>query len=202
MQRIRIRFGKDGPARFTSHLDLAQAWARWLRRAQIPIAYSQGFNPKPRISLAAALPLGFTSETELLDAWLREPMSPAQITAQLASTAPPGLMVYQAWEIDPKEKSLQARLTSVEYRVTGPFPANLDQRIERLLAAAALPRDRRGRQYDLRPLIEHVWLDVDAPAMGMRLVARPGAVGRPDEVLLALGLDPHEALIHRTRLIF
>jgi radical SAM-linked protein len=202
MQRIRIRFGKDGPARFTSHLDLAQAWARWLRRAQIPIAYSKGFNPQPRINLAAALPLGFTSEAELLDAWLEEPMAPAEIAEQLAPAAPPGLTAYEAWEVDLKEKSLQARLTAVEYKVTGSFAPGLDQRIEMLLASETLPRDRRGKDYDLRPLIEHIWLENDDSAIGMRLVARLGAMGRPDEVLLALRLDPLQALIHRTQLIF
>jgi radical SAM-linked protein len=202
MQRIRIRFGKDGPARFTSHLDLAQAWARWLRRAQIPIAYSKAFNPQPRINLAAALPLGFTSEAELLDAWLEEPMAPAEIAEQLAPAAPPGLTAYEVWEVDLKEKSLQARLTAVEYKVTGSFAPGLDQRIEMLLASETLPRDRRGKDYDLRPLIEHIWLENDDSAIGMRLVARPGAMGRPDEVLLALRLDPLQALIHRTQLIF
>jgi radical SAM-linked protein len=202
MLRVRIRFGKRGPARFTSHLDLAQAWARWLRRAHIPIAYSQGFNPQPRIDFAAALPLGFTSEAELLDAWLEEPMLPADIAEQLSRTAPPGLIVFEVCEADLKGKSLQARLAAVEYRVTGPFPPDLDQRIKALLASDTLPRDRRGKAYDLRPLIERLWLEAGSPGMGMRLVARPGAMGRPDEVLLALGLDPLDALIHRTRLIF
>jgi radical SAM-linked protein len=202
MQRIRIRFGKEGPARFTSHLDLALAWARWLRRAQIPIAYSHGFNPQPRLNLAAALPLGFTSEAELLDAWLDEPMEPVDVAAQLARTAPPGLMAHEVWEVDPKEKSLQSRLMAVEYRVTGSFPADLGQRIKSLLDSDTLPRDRRGKEYDLRPLIECLWLEPDGVAIGMRLVARPGAMGRPDEVLLALELHPHDALIHRTRLIF
>jgi radical SAM-linked protein len=202
MQRIRILFGKNGPARFTSHLDLALAWSRWLRRAGIPVAYSRGFNPQPRLHLAAALPLGFTSEAELLDAWLEEPMEPDDIAAQLAPVAPPGLRVYQVWEAGLREKSLQARLTAVEYRVTGSFPADLGQRIKSLLAADTLPRDRRGKEYDLRPLIESIWLEADGGAIGMRLTARPGAMGRPDEVLLALDLDPHDASIHRTRLIF
>jgi radical SAM-linked protein len=202
MQRIRIRFGKDGPARFTSHLDLAQAWARWLRRARIPIAHSHGFNPQPRLNLAAALPLGFTSQAELIDLWLEEPMLPAQIARQLAQTAPPGLNVYDVVEADLTEKSTQARLTAVEYRVTGPFPADLQGRIESLLSAGSLPRERRGKTYDLRPLIERLWLEPDDEAIGMRLVAQPGAMGRPDELLLALGLDPFDDLIHRTRLVF
>jgi len=201
MQRIRIRFGKHGPARFTSHLDLAQAWARWLRRARIPVAHSQGFNPQPRLNFAAALPLGFTSEAELGDLWLEEPMPPAEIAQGLAETAPPGLVVYDVVEVDLAEKSLQARVTAVEYRVTGPLPADLAERIASLLAADSLPRERRGKTYDLRPLVERLWPESDNEVLGMRLVAQPGATGRPDELLLALGLDPLGALIHRTRLI-
>lgn len=202
MQRIRIRFGKEGPARFTSHLDLAEAWARWLRRAGVPVAHSHGCNPQPRINLAAALPLGFTSEAELMDIWLADPIDPVEIAQQLVPTAPPGFTVYDVWEADLKEESLQAALTAVEYRVTGPFPVDLAQRVEAILASDHLPRERREKTYDLRPSIEHLGLEPEDHTLGMRLVTRPGAAGRPDEVLLALGLDPHEALIHRTRLIF
>jgi radical SAM-linked protein len=201
MQRIRIQFGKGGPARFTSHLDLAQAWARWLRRAKIPVAYSQGFNPQPRINLAAALPLGFTSEAELIDLWLESGMEPAKIMESLLQTAPPGLMVREVREVDLTEKSMQALLTAVAYRVRGPFPADLEDRIEALMATDSLPRERRGKTYDLRPLVERLWIE-SGQTIGMRLVARPGAMGRPDEVLLALELDPHDAMIHRTGLIF
>ena len=77
----------------------------------------------------------------------------------------------------------------------------LEERIEALMGADSLPRERRGKMYDLRPLVERLWIE-PGNAIGMQLVARPGAMGRPDEVLLALGLDPHNARIHRTDLVF
>ena len=76
VQRLRLEFAKTGPTRFIGHLDLAKALERSLNRAQIPLAYTQGYNPRPRMQLAAALPLGFTSECELADVWLLEAVDP------------------------------------------------------------------------------------------------------------------------------
>ncbi len=203
MQRIRVRFGTDGPTRFIGHLDLALAWERMLRRAQVPIAYSQGYNPQPKMNLAAALPLGFTSECELVDVWLDQPLASAELVERLNAAAPPGITILHAEEVELKAKAPQAELTAIEYWVTVAPRPDLPERIAGLLAAEALPRRRRGKQYDLRSLIETIWLeDAAAGVLGMRLVALPGGTGRPDEVLDALGLDPLAAHIHRTRLFF
>jgi len=188
--------------RFTAHLDLAQAWERLLRRARLPVAYTQGYNPQPRFNLAAALPLGFTSQCEMADIWFDGETILGRLVELLNAAAPPGITVHDAWEVDLKEKALQAQLLAIEYRVLTTHPADLTGRIEALLAAASLIRDRRGKEYDLRPLVEDVWLDQESGEMWMRLSARPGGTGRPDEVLEALGLDPLAAQVHRTRLIF
>ena len=76
VQRMRMTFTKEGTARYISHLDLARAVERALNRAGLPIAYTQGFNRRPRLSLAAALPLGYTSQAEIADVWLTEPVDP------------------------------------------------------------------------------------------------------------------------------
>ncbi|HLE27799.1 MAG TPA: TIGR03936 family radical SAM-associated protein, partial [Anaerolineales bacterium] len=73
MQRLRLTFAKTAAMKFSGHLDLHKTWERTLRRARLPLAYSQGFNPQPRLQLASALPLGFTSECEVLDAWMEAP---------------------------------------------------------------------------------------------------------------------------------
>jgi radical SAM-linked protein len=199
--RYRVSFSKFGPTRFISHLDLARAWARLLRRAALPLAYTEGFNPHPRLNLAAALPLGFTSECELLDVWLKEEVPLPEIKSLLVEKSPPGITVHQVSEVDRREKSLQAQLRAIEYRAMLLDETELGGRIEALLAAGELPRERRGKVYDLRPLIEDLWL-IEPMVIGMRLAARPGATGRPDEVLYAMGLDALSARIHRTRLIF
>ncbi len=186
--------------RFTGHLDLMRAWARLLRRADLPIAYTQGYNPQARLNLAAALPLGFTSECEVIDIWLKQTLPPEEFLARAAAAVPPGLTVHTAREVDLKAKSLQSQLVTAAYIVTLTPSPDLVSRVETLMAASSLPRERRGKEYDLRPLIEDVWLEDDG--MGMRLAGRPGATGRPDEVLFALGLDALSYHIHRTHLFF
>lgn len=200
MQRLRVHFGKYGPMRFTGHLDLMRAWARLLRRADVPVAYTQGFNPQARLNLAAALPLGFTSDCELIDIWLKEPLTPDEFLARVAAVEHPGLALHSAHEVDLKAKSLQSQLLATAYHVALAPGADVVSRTEALLNATTLPRERRGKGYDLRPLIEDIWLDDGG--LGMRLAARPGATGRPDEVLDQLGLDALLYHIHRTHLYF
>lgn len=200
MQRIRVQFGKGGPMRFTGHLDLARAWERLLRRAGLPVAYSKGYNPRPRLNLAAALPLGITSECEVMDLWLEEAVPLDELPARLSAAAPPGLTIHSVEAVPLKSAALQAQLTAVEYRAAVDPDPELARRVDALLAAASLPRERRGKPYDLRPMVESVW--TEGGALWMRLAARPSKTGRPDEVLRALGLDPLGVQIHRTRLIF
>jgi radical SAM-linked protein len=76
MQRLRVKFSRGDEIKFISNLDLMRLWQRALRRAGMPLAYSEGFNPHPRISLAAPLPLGVTGEAELMDIVLSRPVSP------------------------------------------------------------------------------------------------------------------------------
>ena len=89
--RIRLIFSKLEPMRYTGHLDLFRTWERTIRRAGLPLAYSQGFNSRPRINLASALPLGFTSCGEVMDMWLEEDQSLDKIKAALEGALPPGL---------------------------------------------------------------------------------------------------------------
>ena len=200
MHRVRIQFSKTGPMRFTGHLDLAQAWERLLRRARVPVVYSKGFNPQPRLNLAAALPLGITSECELIDIWLEAHVPAVDLLQRLTAAGPPGLTIHSVEEVAIKAPSLQSQLEAAEYDIVlEPLP-ELGGRVDALLAAVTLPRERRGKSYDLRPLVLSIW--PEAQGIGMQLAARPGNTGRADEVLLALGLDALAARIHRTRLIF
>ncbi len=192
---------------YTSHLDLARAWERSLRRAGVPLAYSQGFNPRPKLQLAAALPLGHTSEAELLDVRLERPMSVENFSRALIPVLPAGLMVSQVHQVMTKEAALQTRVVSSEYRVTvewNELAEQVEARIERVLAATELLQERRGRQYDLRPLIERLCLeqlDGNEAVLGMQLAAREGATARPEAVLAVLGMNETLARYHRRRLI-
>jgi radical SAM-linked protein len=205
--RFRITFSKGEPLKYTSHLDLMRVWERSLRRAGAPLAYSSGFNPRPRLQLAAALPLGHTGEAEWLDALLEEPVSADDLAQTLVPALPRGLTVRQVHRVDLKEPALQTQIISAEYRVTVEWdesPEDIKARIDRILEAPELMHERRGRQYDLGPLIEQLWLeqaDRGQIVLMMRLAARQGATGRPEAVLQALGMAGTSLSYHRLRLI-
>jgi radical SAM-linked protein len=205
--RYRITFSKTSAMRYTSHLDLFRTWERTFRRAGLPLAYSQGFHPHPRLNLASALPLGFTSDEEVLDVWLEKEITPEQVQAALAPAAPPGVQIARIEAIEERQPALQVQLAAAEFTITflDPIP-DLEQRLAALLAAVSLPRQRRGKDYDLRPLILHAERlpddDKGRPRLQVRLSAREGATGRPEELILALGGEPEQARVHRTRLVF
>lgn len=191
--RYRIRFSKGSALRFTGHLDLHRAWERTLRRAGLPVAFSEGFNPRPRINIGLALPLGCTSRGDLLDLWLSEPIDEAQLHQRLAEAAPPGLEIEQVRTISSDAPKLQMIIVAAEYQVDVQ-PADLQELADRaaaLMAAEELPRERRGKAYDLRPLIEDLALRDDGWLV-MRLTVDSRGTGRPDEVLRALGLTAED----------
>ncbi len=131
-----------------------RAWERTFRRAGLPLAYSEGFNPHPRLNLASALPLGFTGAGEVIDAWLEQDLPLSEIQTALQRALPPGLQVAQIETVDLRLPALQTELEASEYHITflEPFP-ELADRVQALLSALSLPRQRRERDYDLRPLI-------------------------------------------------
>jgi radical SAM-linked protein len=201
--RIRITFTKQGALRYTGHLDLHKLWERAARRAELPLAYSQGFHPQPKMSLAAALPLGFSSTCEVLDMRLEREIPLEGLSERLNNTLPPGIQVTNVEQADEREPALQTQVASAEYqvRLTGSAPgSDLKRRIESVLQNESIPRERRGKSYDLRPLIET--LEAGDDTITMRLAAREGATGRPEEVLDVLGIAFEGTKIERTQLIF
>jgi hypothetical protein len=186
VQRIRLVFGKSGNTRYIGHLDLARTLERAINRAGIPIAYTQGFNKRPRMQMADALPLGFTSECEIADLLLGKNVEPNSVAKELGSALPAGIELHSVIEVPISEKSLQNQTKEATYVV----------RVEIL-------RERRGKEYDLRPRIFSLSLSDqgdDEFEIAMNLSLAPGDVGRPDEVLDAMGFDPLAADIHRTRI--
>jgi radical SAM-linked protein len=205
--RYRAAFHKTDAMRFTGNLDLHRAIERTLRRARLPLAYTQGFHPHPRITLASALALGCTSQAELVDFWLEGDLPPDEVLERSSHAAPPGIRFAAVNRVPLAAPALPTVLRSCEFEIELPaaiVPQDLDARVDSLLGSETVPRKRRERAYDLRPLIEGLRLSV-TPAAGlslwMRLASREGATGRPEEVLLALGIDPAVARIRRTRLL-
>jgi radical SAM-linked protein len=194
--------------RFTSHLDLYRAWERTLRRAGLPVVFSQGYNPRPRIQLAAALPLGFSSGGEIIDIWLEDDTHDIEtLKSVLTDAQPPGIDVLDVQQVDPSSPPLQKLITSAEYLVTliHPYP-QLVQEVDSLLSADNIFRQRRGKKYDLRPLIEELRL-IEEEAhnkqlLYMRLTAKEGLTGRPEEVLSEMGIPAESTGIKRTKILF
>jgi radical SAM-linked protein len=211
--RIRITFAKQGPLRYTGHLDLHKLWERAARRAELPLAYSQGFHPQPKMNIAAALPLGFSSRCEVMDMKLEHEIQLEGLREKLQQTLPAGIQVLNVESADERAPALQTQVASAEYQVTlaGPVDASeLKRKIDSVMEAESLLRERRGKTYDLRPLIEELSVIPTPPPSGeekvlrvlMRLAAREGATGRPEEVLDILGIAFEETRIERTHLIF
>lgn len=204
--RIRIHFAKTNVMRFTSHLDLHRTWERTVRRAGLPLAYSQGYRPHPRINLGAALPLGFTSQEELVDIWLEDALPLQEIYRRLVEVAPPGIAISGIEEIPQNAPALQTQITASKYIITLFEPIDdLEAKLVNLCGINSLPRQRRGKVYDLKPLIQQIHRLPDDESGQQRLEvvlsATEGATGRPEEVILALGGKPELARIHRLALL-
>jgi radical SAM-linked protein len=208
VQRLRLIFGKTGPTRFIGHLDLARTLERSLNRAEIPLAYTQGYNPRPRLQLAGALPLGFTSDCEMADIWLLESVDPEVAREKLIMAMAPGIIIHDLREVDLKSSAVQNRIKSGVYEIIMLDSLDvtvLQKRISELLKCETIMRERRGKNYDLRPLVEKLsWQKATDGQVTilMQLSLLPAKTGRPDEVLMALDLDPLAARIHRTEFIF
>jgi len=202
--RIQITFSKQGALRYTGHLDLHKLWERAARRAQLPLAYSQGFHPQPKMNIAAALPLGFSSRCEVLDMRLEQDIPLDGLITTLNETMPTGIRVLQIEQADERAPALQTQVVSAEYEVTATetgFGSDLKRRIDSVMESESIIRTRRNKEYDLRPLIEVLSLEAENKIF-MKLTSKEGATGRPEEVLDVLGIAFDETRIERTRLNF
>lgn len=205
-QRIRILFSKTDQMRYTSHLDLILTWERTFRRADLPLAYSEGFSPRPILNMAAPLPLGFTSIGEIGDFWLSEIIQLDSISKALDTAVPPGLQVKNVIEIaDIHAPKLPALVNAASYLVSiNEDQPNIKTKIDALLQEKVLIRTRKNKEYDLRPLIQSLSVKQTGSKIQeilMTLTTLPGATGRPDEVLYALDIQPELARICRTEII-
>jgi radical SAM-linked protein len=204
-QRLHITFGKFEALIYTGNLDIAKLWERVLRRAGLPILYSEGFNPRPRIALASALPLGISSECEILDVSLREAIPLDGLSERLTATSPAGLRILRITEVPIRSATLTQRIRSAEYRVTLDEATDRDAlqgRIDGLLAAAEFNQERERKGKTVRMNVRNLIYEVRLEADGLHLHLATGDQGnlRPDELIHALGLDDHYLSIHRYRL--
>jgi len=163
--RIRFRFSKLGKIRFTSQRDVARMWERALRRASLPLAYTEGFSPRPQLSFGLALPTGAESLAEYLDVALDPGRAAAQgidvaaLPDTLSELLPEGIEIEEAVPVERSKDSLQQMVTSCSWtmRLTGVSREQLVGDVVALLAADTLliTRERKGREEldDLRPSV-------------------------------------------------
>jgi radical SAM-linked protein len=199
-ERVRLRFAKQGDLRFLGHRDLMRAFERLCRRARLPLGFSEGFHPRPRMSFPLPLALGMAGTDEIVEIELSEAVAVDDLRERLADRAPPGLEIRSAERLG--EGRPKARVRHVRYEA--PLPEGvlpgLPERIERLLAARAWAVFRSGRRgsIDLRPLVEELALEGDR--LTMRLRIDPSGSVSAREVAAELGLPELEHQgIHFTR---
>jgi radical SAM-linked protein len=208
MIRCRVLYRKTEPLRYTGMLDIQHLWERLFRRAHLDLAYSHGFHPQPRIQQAAPLPLGFLSSYELLDFWLEGSDSVKEIIEKIVLNTHPGIEIIHIEEIDPLAPILQSHLVSSTYLVTSFVEVDQETitgRWTRLLTEEKIIRSRRGKEYDLRPLILSIngsKNENGSTSLQMTLSAREAATGRPEEVISTMEMDPFSFRYERVSLIF
>lgn len=159
--RLAVVFTKEDPVRFVSHLDLLRLFQRTFRRAKLPLAYSQGFNPHPLLSFATALSVGFTSRGEYLDVTLTEDMAPDEFIEKTAPWLPVGVRITEAFDLGSSRKSLTSAMRSAEYSAKVEFDEpvteeELNNAIDSLLSGeiVVMKKTKGGiKPTDIRPMV-------------------------------------------------
>jgi radical SAM-linked protein len=200
-QRWRIVFRRDEDARFLAHLDAMKLWERALRRGGIPVASTEGFNPRPRIVFAAPLPLGMLAEREIVDVVLSERLTVADLRERLERDLPTGFALVDLYDVWLNAPSVASQLAGATYRVdlAGADREAVAGAVAGLLAAERVERvrqkEKRSIAYDLRPLVLGVEVldpGVADPAPGRCAVriellhSQDDGTGRPEEVVAEL----------------
>jgi radical SAM-linked protein len=190
--KVRLRFTKHGDLRLVSHHDLLRCLERMLRRAAIPVAQTQGFNPRPKIVFTLALALGIEGRREVVELDLAEPLEPAEVLRRLAAVSPLGLDWFEAKAVPPGRP---AHAASVDYQLDIPADRREAARaaLACFLASSTWPYTRhrpdRDREIaiDLRPFVLDAELEA-AGAFRFRMKITPNGSARPEELIEALGL--------------
>ncbi|MDX9857712.1 MAG: TIGR03960 family B12-binding radical SAM protein [candidate division Zixibacteria bacterium] len=206
--KIRIRWGRTDRFKYMSHLDTLRLLERSIRRARLPVAYSQGFNPTMKLSFGPPLTVGYTSDAELVEITMDQVFSPPMLE-QLRRAIPPGIELYEARVVHAKSASLTSILNRARYRIDAAYWSDtglLGEQVAALVSRDTVVVHRKGKdatkEVDIRPAVYEVKLTDDA--LELLLGIGEGGYARPGEVLEQLtdGLTvPTEAVTcHRTGL--
>jgi radical SAM-linked protein len=190
--KVRLRFAKRGDLRLVSHHDLLRCLERTLRRAEIPMALSRGFNPRPKIVFALALALGIEGRGEVVELELAEPLAPAEVLRRLSSASPAGLDWLDAEAVAPGRPAPRAEAVRYLLEVPEGRRDATRERLDALLASVEWPYTRQREDHtvalDLRPFVLEAALDPSG-VLRFRLKMAPSGSARPEELIDALGLS-------------
>lgn len=203
---IRLKFSVGEAGRFISHLDVVRVMERAIRRAKLPIAFSQGFHPTPRMAFASALPVGITSEAEYVDLQMRTKISSQDVQQALNQVLPPGFRVLAAMELPDQYDSLMSIITTAVYQIQVRVPAaDLQERVNEVLAADQLlvahSYKEGDQQKNIRSLIDSLSYSQDANCLHLQCASGTHSNLRPMDLLPFLQLSLGDVSIHRTALL-
>jgi radical SAM family uncharacterized protein/radical SAM-linked protein len=220
VQRIRLKIGWQGEVRFLSHLERQNVWIRALRRARVPLSYSQGFHAHPKINFSMASPVGEECQGELMDILIKEHTDPGLILSRLNDVLPPGFTVYGAIEVSRKFPSLSSSITGVDYSIVVPNEeaGDIQTKIEAFLSAdecivqRKVKQRKKGRRrgpnhspktvdFNVRPYIDQLELESRQTDSGsitlvnFHTISIEQKMGKPKEIMELLGISPHRAWV-------
>jgi radical SAM-linked protein len=198
--RVRIRFCKQGDLRLIGHRDLMRCFERLFRRASVPLAMSQGFHPKPRMTFPLPLAVGIEGASEVMELEIADASGAENLLARLKSQAPRGLTPLAAEMLPPEAKKARARSATYQAPIPPPLDCGLGERIDRLLAQSSLIITRAGGRtpVDMRAMLEE--LSFGQGVLQMRLKVKQEGCAGPRDVLAALELQDLESRgTHLTR---
>lgn len=183
--RLRSRFAKFGPAKFLGHLELSRAMIRAFRRAEIPLVFSQGFHPLPKVSFGPPLPVGYESWAEFLDYQTQAALPPQEATSRLNAVLPAGIQILETQEISLKSTAISDNIVKIWYVIRFLDSENLPREKEDLfLQEKEVPVfwSRKNKYLDLKEVVESFSF-VDARTLEMVMLFGPEGVPRPEEAL-------------------
>lgn len=197
VQRLRARIGRQGDMRFLSHLESMHAWLRALRRAQLPVGWSQGFHAHPRVNFSAAVPVGEESVADYMDLSMVRRVDPQAAFAALSAVLPPDLLLLEVVEVGLREPGVMALVRGFSYSIHPPQTEGLAEQVEALLARSTLEiiRQKEGsvKRVDLRPFIKS--LELRDGALWLQAHCDGGRTAKPRDLVEFLGLDPVQTRI-------
>ncbi len=216
VQRLWFRIARTGNARFLAHLEAMNAWARALRRARAPLAYTQGFHPHPKLAFSAALPQNEESMGEYMDVTLVARVDPEALRAALSATAPDGFGVTAVREVPLNSSSLMSLVQGGEYTIwfPGESAESLTARVAEILGHDAISIGRKGKTHtgargrrrlkvvaklDIRPMIRHLSVRTGpgVPGVDLTVVSVDGKPGKPREIVSLLTDRPEAARVFK-----